>query len=344
MGLFNRLANFVTFGAVDRSEANRRIKDSEAWQERAKERLESQRSATKSSIEKLGTAKFVAFENSLVGFHNRCKRIGKSELSRLRISNSNFSAHDVKQINHEIGKQVVELKAIGVSVGGGIVAGSVAAGGTVFAVSAFGVAGTGTAIGSLSGVAATNATLAWLGGGSLATGGAGVVGGMAVLGGIALAPIAIFGMFMGASKGKQKLEKAKEFEAEVDLLVERIETLILELRLIGKASNTFTKVVVGVDKICQVLNEKLDPIIARLEARSIFKKIKDFISSRFLGKNFLLSDEILSFQNALQSAMVLKGLIDKPVMNEDGSYVQDCLDFVNGVKSQEDELKLLTQQ
>lgn len=344
MGFFNRLANFVTFGAVDRSEANKRIKDSEARQERAKERLESQRSDTKSSIEKLGSAKFIAFENSLVGFHNRCMRIGKSELNRLKISNPNLSAHDVKQINHDIGKQVVELKAIGVSVGGGIVAGSVAAGGTMAAVSVFGVAGTGTAIGSLSGVAATNATLAWLGGGSLATGGAGVAGGMVVLGGIALAPIAIFGMFMGASKGKQKLEKAKEFEAEVDLLVERIETLILELRLIEKASNTFTKVVVGIDKICQVLNDKLDPIIERLESRTFFQKLKDFFSSRFLGKNFLLQDELISFQNALHAAIVLKGLIDKPVMNEDGSYVQDCLEFVNGVKSQENELKLLTQQ
>jgi len=48
-------------------------------------------------------------------------------------------------------------------------------------VAAFGTASTGTAISGLSGAAATNATLAWLGGGSLAAGGGGVAAGAAVL-------------------------------------------------------------------------------------------------------------------------------------------------------------------
>jgi len=45
-----------------------------------------------------------------------------------------------------------------------------------------GTASTGTAISALSGVAATNAALAWLGGGTLAAGGAGMAGGSLVLG------------------------------------------------------------------------------------------------------------------------------------------------------------------
>lgn len=53
---------------------------------------------------------------------------------------------------------------------------------TTSAVMAFGAASTGTAISSLSGAAATNATLAWLGGGSLAAGGGGMAAGTAVLG------------------------------------------------------------------------------------------------------------------------------------------------------------------
>ena len=50
-----------------------------------------------------------------------------------------------------------------------------------WAVSTFGVASTGTAISTLSGAAATNATLAWFGGGSLAAGGLGAAGGAVVL-------------------------------------------------------------------------------------------------------------------------------------------------------------------
>lgn len=45
----------------------------------------------------------------------------------------------------------------------------------------FGTASTGTAISALSGAAATNAALAWLGGGTLAAGGAGMAGGQALL-------------------------------------------------------------------------------------------------------------------------------------------------------------------
>ena len=65
-------------------------------------------------------------------------------------------------------------------------------------------------IGALSGAAATNATLAWLGGGSLAAGGFGMAGGMAVLGGIVAGPaLALGGVFLD-SKAEDKLYEALE--------------------------------------------------------------------------------------------------------------------------------------
>lgn len=69
--------------------------------------------------------------------------------------------------------------ATGVAVGGTVAA----FGGTALTAMAMsvGTAGTGAAISGLSGVAATNAALAWLGGGTLAAGGAGVAGGEALL-------------------------------------------------------------------------------------------------------------------------------------------------------------------
>ena len=56
------------------------------------------------------------------------------------------------------------------SAAAGVAVGFAAAGGTTAAVMALGTASTGTAIASLSGVAATNATLAALGGGGIALG------------------------------------------------------------------------------------------------------------------------------------------------------------------------------
>lgn len=77
-----------------------------------------------------------------------------------------------------------------------------------------GTASTGTAISALSGVAATNAALAWLGGGTLAAGGAGIAGGNLVLGmfgpiGIAIAGVsAASGLAFIRSKNRKLAEEA----------------------------------------------------------------------------------------------------------------------------------------
>jgi hypothetical protein len=59
------------------------------------------------------------------------------------------------------------------------------------AVGALATASTGTAISTLSGTASANATLAWLGGGSLAAGGGGIAAGTTVLAGIVAAPVVL---------------------------------------------------------------------------------------------------------------------------------------------------------
>jgi predicted phage tail protein len=71
----------------------------------------------------------------------------------------------------------VEVKALV----GASAAGLVAPVGVVTTVAAFGTASTGTAISTLSGAAATNATFAAIGGGSLATGGGGMILGATIL-------------------------------------------------------------------------------------------------------------------------------------------------------------------
>ena len=61
------------------------------------------------------------------------------------------------------------------------------------------------AISSLSGIAATNATLAWIGGGSLASGGLGVLGGTIILtGGSSLVGIGAGYLMYKYLKKKQK--------------------------------------------------------------------------------------------------------------------------------------------
>lgn len=82
-------------------------------------------------------------------------------------------------------------------IGGAMIGVGASAGTVVSIVSTIGVAAsTGTAISSLSGAAATNAALAWLGGGTLAAGGGGVAAGAAIVSAVSTggAVIAIAGV------------------------------------------------------------------------------------------------------------------------------------------------------
>ena len=139
---------------------------------------------------------------------------------------------------------------------GGVVGGSVALGAWAL-VSAIGTASTGTAIGTLSGVAATNATLAWFGGGALAAGGAGMSGGMLVLGGIVAAPIIYF-----AAKGTRT--KARAFQDQQVLVEqehEKLRTLKPELE---KQYNEVLAYTVQVKRHCHTWLEQMDNGLAIL--------------------------------------------------------------------------------
>lgn len=111
---------------------------------------------------------------------------------------------------------------------GGLVGGSAALGAWGL-VSLIGSASTGTAISTLSGVAATNATLAWFGGGSLATGGAGMAGGFWILGGIVAAPIVFFSTKSAYKKVDNVKEKKNELTNESDKVIKLAEQASIQL-------------------------------------------------------------------------------------------------------------------
>ncbi len=80
---------------------------------------------------------------------------------------------------------------------------------TYFLVAEIAAASTETAISTLSGAAATNATLTWLAGGALAAGGGGVAAGTVVMGGLVAIPaLAIMGIFSHYSANKKIKEVA----------------------------------------------------------------------------------------------------------------------------------------
>ncbi|MBN3871739.1 hypothetical protein [Nostoc sp. JL33] len=127
-------------------------------------------------------------------------------------------------------QQIKEYKAAAVEAeqffkGGTKAIGAAAAGygGAMSLATSVGVASTGTLIGGLSGAAAWNATLAWLGGGSLVTGGGGMALGSLVLGGITVGPAVLIGGFVLAGEGEKALTKAREYNAQVNTAITKIE-------------------------------------------------------------------------------------------------------------------------
>ena len=119
----------------------------------------------------------------------------------------------------------------------GLSAGLATATTTYFLVGEMAAASTGTAISTLSGAAASNATLAWLGGGTLAAGGGGVATGTLVVGGLVAIPaLAMMGVFSHYSANK-KIKEIKEKELDILGDIEKIEGVILSYKLIDERSN-----------------------------------------------------------------------------------------------------------
>ncbi len=113
----------------------------------------------------------------------------------------------------------------------------------------------GVAIAELSGVAATNATLAWLGGGALSVGGFGMVGGMVVLGGLVAGPaLAILGA-MSADEMKEKLEKAKAYYSQVEKAVKKADAMTDQFQAIEKMAKLFTKQIAKCDTLLFLLSQ-----------------------------------------------------------------------------------------
>ncbi|MEU5084426.1 MULTISPECIES: hypothetical protein [Streptomyces] len=146
-----------------------------------------QRAAAENAAEQ--RARQALYDEALVPFRDvlqRLERVDPVELAEVELPAG----------GGEVGVEFRRLRegAVTAAVGalaGGALAGSGAGAGTFLAVGAFATASTGTAISGLSGAAAISATLAWLGGGSLAAGGGGMAAGTTVLSAIVAAPVVL---------------------------------------------------------------------------------------------------------------------------------------------------------
>lgn len=168
------------------------------------------------------------------------------------------------------------------------------------AVGALATASTGTAISGLSGVAATNATLAWLGGGSIAAGGGGMAAGATVLTGITVGATAGVGLLaaglLASTHYSKKLTESKEYQAKIEIEVENIQKLWVLLDGIAKRSNELQEVTYQLEETIVQQLDLLYPLSIDYNAHdeyftSVFQKVAILIKSMSeLAQTPLLDD------------------------------------------------------
>lgn len=211
--------------------------------------LESQKTATMGVLESYGKLKKQAVE-SVVDFQDlfnvtddstiknefkESKRIvitKEEEIAILKEIGVIDSDLSINEAENKIRTGKVELSQISnglQSVAAGSLAGVAAGGGAYLGVGSLATASTGAAISGLSGAAATNATLAWLGGGSLASGGFGMAGGTLVLGGLVAGPLLAIGGSVFAAKAAEAKDKAIDNYSEIAAQVQKGRVVISKL-------------------------------------------------------------------------------------------------------------------
>jgi hypothetical protein len=160
-------------------------------------------------------------------------------------------------------------------------------------VSVLGSASTGTAIASLSGAAASNATLAWFGGGALAAGGAGVAGGTMVIGGILVVPVIAYSTY-------RSYKKADELAEHTQKVIEATRELRLMLPEVCENLGIAIEALPRVRALYRQLDDDIDQFKSEMFAVPLCSRFMLWLK-RFFGRNTLTERQQKAIEKLEQS-------------------------------------------
>lgn len=253
------------------------------------------------ALENLGEEKLFILSNNMKDFLDTFTKIknvdfreteGLIELKKLHIDKKEFDELSA------VTKFSISLMEGGVA---GAAGGALTALGAYSLAGSFAVASTGTAISTLGGAAATNATLAFFGGGSLAAGGLGVAGGTAVLGGLVAGPaLLVMGIITGAKAGKA-LEEAKANAA--------------------KAEEICHEFMAGTD-MCIAIRRRSTMyycLLAKLDAYflPLIEKMQEIVNTEGEDYSKYSLESKKSIAACASAAMSIKAVLDTSILSED---------------------------
>lgn len=294
-------AIFRNSGANELNEASRELIGQMGQQ------LDHSRNLCGEALEGLGRQKVGALGKELANFveqYGRLKNVQLDERVDIDLLHlGDFSANELAQMR--LSCSMIEASALGF--GSGAAGGALTAFGAYSGTMMLASAGTGTAISALSGAAATNATLAWLGGGTLASGGLGMAGGTVVLGVLAAGPaLLVFGSLLSAKAGTNldnariNCEQAKVYAEEVQVILARLDG-IYDLSLLA------TQTLEAARRRLAVANDQLAALIGVLG--------EDYQSYNRPGRDLVFK--------TVKTAQLVKALVDTPILDKDGNLLGD---------------------
>ena len=289
----------------------------------AKSNANKARQAANEAVKNLGQLRIDTLQNEISQFMNSFNQIHHLEAS--------FSKDFGGQLkwNKEEYLKMKELETLSFSMASGAFKGSAAGAVTAFGAyggaMTFGAASTGTAIASLSGAAATNATLAFLGGGSLAAGGLGVAGGTMVLGGLVAGPaLAVLGFTLSA-KASANLDNARSNLAKAREIAESLATVRDTCYHIRDVAQEYAKTL-----------RKLRPLLASL-TEELQQVIRDY------GTDYRAYSTNAKHPVAAGMAIfqIIAPIIGTAIITKDGAVSKRARQIINGTKERLTEVRQL---
>lgn len=284
--------------------------------------FESQKTVTNKFLEKFGELKLNILDTSMYQFVETFKQLKNVSFDGQAVTEEFIADQEVEKLLVIMEKQVVEAGQVLKAGIASLASGGLAAMGALGATTTFAAASTGTTIATLSGIAAQNATLAFLGGGSLATGGLGIAGGTMVLGGIALAPALAIGSLIFSASTEKKLNEMYERKAEVEVDVEKLKSATNAMEAIEKTTNSLIRLATKVQNLFDIKIVQMKGIIKQ--------KGTDF-------SKYSVEEKQLIFTN-YKAAVVMKEILNTALLDKEGALIPSVNSKIKELKGSLKEL------
>lgn len=296
----------VKKGVVARSDfdrAKRIFNQAEQKLEEADETLEEMRVKTSERLIVLGATRIAVVEQCYFPFKKVLQGIKNVEISQIPA----LADMPIEDRLRELDQLSISLPEIVSGVG------AAGASGALTALAAYGgsqmlaAASTGTAISTLSGAAATNATLAWFGGGSLAVGGLGMAGGMMVLGGVVAGPILAVGGAILAASAETAVDDAKRNLSKAHAIYNEKMIAAKTTRAIGNGAHAIAGLIEQLSTIADELIKRLEKIRSiKNDYLTFTREEKAVLANAFLcmgGISLLVKAPLIKENGALDVAI-----------------------------------------